>query len=114
MKIEGKEYRTIWFDEKKQTVKIIDQTKLPHCFEVMNLCSFEDVFIAINKMHVRGAPLIGITAAFGIYLALLRLTEENCNNMLFKVAEYLKSARPTAINLEWAINEQRFLNEKKI
>ena len=117
MNVNGLPQRSIWLKKDDPTiVQIIDQTKLPHCFEVMNLSSFEDVFVAIKDMHVRGAPLIGVTAAFGIYLASLKLKEENCNNKLYKVAEYLKSARPTAINLEWAINEQlkEVLKEKTV
>ena len=66
MKIEGKEYRTIWFDEKNQAVKIIDQTKLPHQFIIKDLKTVKDAVNAIKVMEVRGAPLIGGTAAYGI------------------------------------------------
>ncbi len=59
MKIEGKEYRTIWFDEKNQIVKIIDQTKLPHQFIIKDLKTVKDAINAIKTMEVRGAPLIG-------------------------------------------------------
>ena len=73
MKIQGKEYRTIWYEEKK--VKIIDQTKLPHQFIIKDLKSAKDTINAIKIMEVRGAPLIGGTAAYGIVLAI----QENSN-----------------------------------
>ena len=66
MKIEGKEYCTIWFDEQNQVVKIIDQTKLPHQFIIKDLKTVKDAINAIKIMEVRGAPLIGATAAYGI------------------------------------------------
>ena len=78
MKIEGKEYRTIWFDEKSQTVKIIDQTKLPHQFIIKDLKTVKDSINAIKVMEVRGAPLIGATAAYGIILAI-----QESNNLEF-------------------------------
>ena len=68
MKINGKEYRTIWFENK--VVKIIDQTKLPHKFTIKDLKTVKDAINAIKVMEVRGAPLIGGTAAYGIVLAL--------------------------------------------
>ena len=67
MKIDGKEYQTIWFEN--NIVKIIDQTKLPHQFIIKELKTVKDAINAIKKMEVRGAPLIGGTAAFGITLA---------------------------------------------
>ena len=70
MKIANKEYRTIWFDEKSQTIKIIDQTKLPHQFIIKDLKTVKDSINAIKVMEVRGAPLIGATAAYGIALAI--------------------------------------------
>ena len=63
MKIDGKEYRTIWFE--KNVVKIIDQTKLPHKFIIKELKTVKDSINAIKAMEVRGAPLIGVTAALG-------------------------------------------------
>ena len=78
MKIEGKEYRTIWFDEQNQTVKIIDQTKLPHQFIIKDLKTINDAINAIKIMEVRGAPLIGGTAAYGIVLAIM---EKNIKNI---------------------------------
>ena len=69
MKIKDKEYRTIWYDEQNQVVKIIDQTKLPHQFIIKDLKTVKDAINAITVMEVRGAPLIGGTAAYGIVLA---------------------------------------------
>ena len=84
MKIEGKEYRTIWFDEKKQTVKIIDQTKLPHQFIIKDLRTVKDAINAITTMEVRGAPLIGATAAYGLVLSII---EKNDLSYLKKSSE---------------------------
>ena len=99
MKVEGKEYRTIWFEN--NVVKIIDQTKLPHQFIIKDLKTVKDAINAIKIMEVRGAPLIGGTAAYGIVLAI----QEN-NNLEFikKSAEELILSRPTAINLKWAVD----------
>jgi len=101
MKIEGKEYRTIWFDEQNQAVKIIDQTKLPHQFIIKDLKTVKDAINAIKVMEVRGAPLIGGTAAYGIALAIM---EKNDPNFIKKSSEDLIQSRPTAINLKWAVN----------
>ena len=73
MKIEGKEFRTIWFDEEKKVVKIIDQTKLPHQFIIKDLKTVKDTINAIKTMEVRGAPLIGGTAAYGIAVSYTHL-----------------------------------------
>ena len=75
MKIEGKEYRTIWFENK--VVKIIDQTKLPHQFIIKDLKTVKDSINAIKTMEVRGAPLIGATAAFGLVLAIIENKDQN-------------------------------------
>ena len=99
MKIEGKEYRTIWFEN--NVVKIIDQTKLPHQFVIKDLKTVRDAINAIKVMEVRGAPLIGATAAYGLVLAIL---ENNDQSFLNKSAENLISSRPTAINLKWAVD----------
>ena len=101
MKIEGKEYRTIWFDDKNKIVKIIDQTKLPHQFIIKDLKTVKDAINAIKTMEVRGAPLIGATAAYGLVLAILK---NNDQSFLKKSSEDLINSRPTAINLEWAID----------
>ena len=101
MKIESKEYRTIWFDEQSQIVKIIDQTKLPHQFVVKDLKTVKDAINAIKTMEVRGAPLIGGTAAYGIVLAAL---ESSDFNFIKKSSQDLIQSRPTAINLKWAVD----------
>ncbi len=101
MQINGKTFRTIWFDEKDQVVKIIDQTKLPHKFKVKNLKTVKDTINAIKIMEVRGAPLIGATAAYGIVLA---VAENNNPGFIKKSSEDLIKSRPTAINLKWAVN----------
>jgi methylthioribose-1-phosphate isomerase len=99
MKIQGKEYRTIWYEDK--IVKIIDQTKLPHQFVIKDLKSVKDAINAIKVMEVRGAPLIGGTAAYGMVLAI----QENTNKeFINKSAEELIQSRPTAINLKWAVD----------
>jgi len=101
MKIKGKNYRTIWYDENDQVVKIIDQTKLPHKFEVKNLKTVKEAVNSIKTMEVRGAPLIGATAAYGIVLAIM----ENNDPKFIKIScENLIKSRPTAINLKWAVN----------
>ena len=104
MKIEGKEYRTIWFEN--NVVKIIDQTKLPHQFIIKDLKTVKDAINAIKVMEVRGAPLIGATAAYGLVLAII---ENNDQSFLKKSAEDLINSRPTAINLKWAVN--RMINK---
>ena len=99
MKIEGKEYRTIWFEN--NIVKIIDQTKLPHQFVIKDLKTIKDSVNAIKTMEVRGAPLIGATAAYGLALSIL---EKNDQSFLKKSSEDLIASRPTAINLKWAVD----------
>ncbi len=101
MKIEGQNYKTIWFDKNLKNIKIIDQTKLPHEFIIKDLKTVKDAINAIKVMEVRGAPLIGATAAFGIVLA---IKENNDLNFIKKSAEDLVKARPTAINLQWAVH----------
>ena len=99
MKIDGKEYRTIWFEN--NILKIIDQTKLPHQFIIKDLKTIKDAINAIKVMEVRGAPLIGATAAYGLVLSIL---ESNDQSFLKKSAEDLIKSRPTAINLKWAVD----------
>jgi len=106
MKIESIDYRTIWFDENNQSVKIIDQTKLPHQFIIKDLKTVKDAINAIKIMEVRGAPLIGGTAAYGIALA---IKENNDSNFIKKSSEDLIKSRPTAINLKWAVD--RMMNK---
>ena len=107
MRIEGKEYRTIWFE--KNVVKIIDQTKLPHQFIIKELKTVKDAINAIKAMEVRGAPLIGATAAYGLVLAVI---ENNDQSFLKKSAKHLISSRPTAINLKWAVD--RMMNKLSV
>ena len=113
MKIKGKKYRTIWFDN--NVVKIIDQTKLPHQFIIKDLKTVEDSINAIKTMEVRGAPLIGATAAYGLVLSII---EKNDLSFLKKSSEDLISSRPTAINLKWAVDRMMKklsgVNEKDI
>ena len=99
MHINGKEFRTIWFEN--NTVKIIDQTKLPHQFIIKDLKTVKDSVNAIKTMEVRGAPLIGATAAYGLVLSII---EKNDQSFLKKVSEDLIQSRPTAINLKWAVD----------
>ena len=99
MKIEGKSYKTIWFEN--NLVKIIDQTKLPHQFIIKDLKTVKDAINAIKIMEVRGAPLIGATAAYGLVLSII---ERNDLSFLKKSCEELIASRPTAINLKWAVD----------
>ncbi len=98
MKIENKAYRTIWFED--NLVKIIDQTKLPHQFKIKELKTVKDSINAIKTMEVRGAPLIGATAAYGLVLSII---EKNDLSFLKRSSENLITSRPTAINLKWAV-----------
>ena len=104
MRIEGKEYRTIWYE--RSVVKIIDQTKLPHNFVIKELKTVKDAINAIKAMEVRGAPLIGATAAYGVVLA---TQESNDPEFIKKSSEELVQSRPTAINLKWAVD--RMMNK---
>ena len=99
MKINGKSYKTIWFEN--NLVKIIDQTKLPHQFVIKELKTVKDSINAIKHMEVRGAPLIGATAAYGLVLSII---ENNDLSYLKKSSEELINSRPTAINLKWAVH----------
>ncbi|HLB06137.1 MAG TPA: S-methyl-5-thioribose-1-phosphate isomerase, partial [Alphaproteobacteria bacterium] len=104
MKVEGKPYRTIWLDEDGWSVLIIDQTKLPHAFETARLASLEDAARAIETMRVRGAPLIGATAAYGLALA---LRADASDGALEAAYARLIATRPTAVNLRFALEEMR-------
>ena len=99
MKINGTEFRTIWYEN--NVVKIIDQTKLPHQFIIKDLKSVKDAVNAIKVMQVRGAPLIGATAAYGIVLAIHESVDPG---FIKKSSEELVQSRPTAINLKWAVD----------
>ena len=113
MKIEGKSYKTIWFEN--NLVKIIDQTKLPHQFIIKDLKTVQDAINAIKTMEVRGAPLIGAAAAYGLVLSII---EKNDLSFLKKSSEELIASRPTAINLKWAVDRMikklNGINEKDI
>src|SRR6476646_11158628 len=99
MKINGKNYRTIW-PVGENAVEVIDQTKLPHRFETIILRSAADCARAIRAMIVRGAPLIGATAAYGVALA---LREDASDEALDRAHDTLLATRPTAVNLRWAL-----------
>ena len=106
MQIHGKHYHTIWLKkDDAQIVQVIDQRKLPFQVEVMDLKNSEDAFFAVKEMVVRGAPLIGVTAAYGMYLALLEYSSGNMEEYITKKANYLKSSRPTAVNLSFAVDK---------
>jgi len=108
MRIGEKHYESIWLnDDDDSELMVIDQSKLPFRFEIVSLRTVEDVFNAINNMTLRGAPLIGVAAAYGMYLACLEITiHTRTRDHLANAAKYLKSARPTAVNLSWAVDRQ--------
>ncbi len=106
MKVNGKHIRPIWLSQDLKVVKVIDQRLLPHRFVVVDLNSVDDVIKAIKETYVRGAPLIGVTAAYGVYLAALNAEDKPISNdFLIKECNKMKSARPTAINLAWAVDK---------
>jgi methylthioribose-1-phosphate isomerase len=104
MKIDGKHYRTIWLGDDGWSVEIIDQTKLPHRFETIRLATVEEAGRAIKTMQVRGAPLIGATAAYGVALA---MRADSGDQALEDAISFLAAQRPTAVNLRWALDEMR-------
>ena len=104
MKIDGKAYRTIWLAPDGWSVEIIDQTRLPHTLAVVPLKSAEDAARAILTMQVRGAPLIGATAAYGLAMA---IREDASDEAIDRAITFLAAQRPTAINLRWALEEMR-------
>ncbi len=110
MNVHGRHYRTIWVSENNpEIVQIIDQRHLPHQFVIEVLATVDEVAVAIREMHVRGAGLIGATAAYGMYLAALAApTSSDSVYMaaLMAAGEKLKATRPTAVNLEWAVERQ--------
>jgi methylthioribose-1-phosphate isomerase len=101
MKVNGQPFRTIWLNPDR-TVSIIDQTQLPHRFEVRTLASVEETATAICEMQVRGAPLIGATAAYGMALA---ASSDPSDSNLDRARMRLFATRPTAVNLRWALEE---------
>jgi len=102
MKVDGRDMRTIWLEPDGWSVGIIDQTALPHQFTTVRLSSVEDVARAIAIMQVRGAPLIGATAAYGVALA---LRADASDEALERACAMLAATRPTAVNLKWALDE---------
>jgi methylthioribose-1-phosphate isomerase len=104
LKVGARHYHTIWLNDDGASVDIIDQRWLPHEFRVVTLKSVDDVAVAIRDMWVRGAPLIGVTAAYGVALA---MAADSRNTSLDAVWNTLHETRPTAINLRWALDTMR-------
>jgi methylthioribose-1-phosphate isomerase len=105
MEANGKDIRPIWLSEDASTIRVIDQRMLPHDFVVLDLNTVDDVIFAIGELVVRGAPLIGITGAWGVYLSVCRTQVDGIDDdSLFRECTRLKNARPTAVNLAWAVD----------
>lgn len=104
MQVDGQHFRSIWYNEARNCAQIIDQRWLPHEFRVVDLKTREDFATSIRDMWVRGAPLIGATAAFAIAAEMKR---DPSNSNLSEAWDELNATRPTAINLRWALNEMR-------
>jgi methylthioribose-1-phosphate isomerase len=106
MKVKDNHFETIWINNNKSgLVQIIDQRYLPFTFRIEDIETAEDMFIAIRDMHLRGAPLIGAAGALGMYLAVLDHPGKNISDRyITEKANYLKSSRPTAVNLSWAVD----------
>lgn len=101
MKVDGVPYRSIWFDDSSKEVRIIDQRWLPHDFRITTLKTLDEFATAIREMWVRGAPLIGATAAYAVAEQMAR---DPSDESLARAWEVLHETRPTAINLRWALN----------
>jgi methylthioribose-1-phosphate isomerase len=101
MKVSGKHYRSLWPDAAGDAVHLVDQSRLPYAFETLRIDSPEAMAEAIRAMRVRGAPLIGVAAAFGVALALRRNAGDQS---VQRAAKVLAATRPTAVNLAWALN----------
>src|SRR3954470_23206160 len=106
MKVDGKHFRSIWLEPDGWTVSAIDQRLLPHDFVVARLTTCDAAADAIRSMLVRGAPLIGATAAYGMALA---MRADSSDAALDRGYQTLIATRPTAINLKWALDEMRRL-----
>lgn len=106
MKVDGTHYRTIWLADDGWAVEIIDQTRLPFEFKTVRLESVDDAAMAIADMWVRGAPLIGATAAYGMALA---MQADPSDDNLIAAYDQLLATRPTAVNLRWALDDLRAL-----
>lgn len=100
MNVQQQHYRTIWPDVSNSYVNIIDQTRLPFAFETMRVNNVATMVVAIKTMQVRGAPLIGVSAAYGIALA---MQQDTSDTSLYAAAQQLLQSRPTAVNLAWAL-----------
>jgi len=107
MNINGAASQTIWLKSDDPTVvQIYDQRSLPHKITIVDLISWEDAAASIKEMWVRGAPLIGVTAAYGLYLGALKASASDWKGELQSITEALNATRPTAVNLAWALKEQ--------
>src|SRR6516164_1507329 len=104
MNVQGRPMRTIWLGRDGSTVEIIDQTWLPHELVIVGLRTLEDAARAISTMQVRGAPLIGATAAYGVALG---IGDDPSDVGLDQATSRLAATRPTAVNLRWALSEMR-------
>lgn len=104
MKVGTQHYRSIWLGADGRSVQIIDQTRLPHEFVVVDLQTLDHAAVAIRDMWVRGAPLIGATAAYGMALA---MADDPSDAGLSRAHDLLYATRPTAVNLRWALDEMR-------
>ena len=104
MKVDGQPYRTIWLSADSRSVSVIDQTLLPHIFKVVAWQTLEDAVSGIRNMVVRGAPLIGASAGYGIALA---MTADPSDKAFEHAYEALFASRPTAVNLRWALDRMR-------
>jgi methylthioribose-1-phosphate isomerase len=102
MKVNGTDTRSIWVEPDGWSVGMIDQTLLPHRYATVRLRTGEEAAHAIRAMQVRGAPLIGATAAYGIALA---LRADSSDDALERACAMLRATRPTAVNLQWALDE---------
>jgi methylthioribose-1-phosphate isomerase len=106
MIVDGKEIKPIWLDEASKTVKVIDQRELPHRLVILDLNTVEKVVTAIKEMVVRGAPLLGVTAAYGIYVALTSQSRDTGGeDYLRSSCRAIRAARPTAVNLSYAVDK---------
>ena len=102
MLVNDKHLTTIWYEKKTDKVNIIDQRLIPFDLQIIELNTVDEVCFAIKEMQVRGAPLIGVTAAYGMYIA----SKENANlDFLQEASKRINATRPTAVNLSWALNK---------
>jgi len=104
MNVGGTHYRTIWLADDGSTIEIIDQTRLPHEFAIVQLKSRDDAAVAIRDMLVRGAPLIGATAAYAVAIS---MRSDPSDRSLSETCDVLSATRPTAVNLRWALDDMQ-------